>query len=145
MLTICLQIESPRPVPCLFLYEFSVSLPKLTKRFYRPCSEIPMPVSIIDRLKLMKHSYPALISCLLSSSYFLEQLSTILESDRPLLQFVLCFINLFNSFGFILFWFFCMSVMFIQIIISPSLLVNLTAFDKKFNIIWRNLRLSPQI
>ena len=100
--TIYLQIERPRPVPCLFLWEFSVSLPKLTKRFSSPSLEIPIPVSYIDRLKLIKHSSPVLISYLLSSYCFIWYFSTIFAIDRPWLDMVLFFISLFNSFGMIL-------------------------------------------
>jgi hypothetical protein len=41
-----LLIERPRPVPYLLRDSFSVSLPKSTKRFLTPCSDMPTPVSL---------------------------------------------------------------------------------------------------
>ena len=43
---IFLQIDNPRPVPCLFLMELSLSLPKSMNRFFLPSSEMPIPVSM---------------------------------------------------------------------------------------------------
>lgn len=49
----CLQIERPSPVPLLFRPSFSASLPKSMKRFLRPSSDIPMPVSMMLSLREM--------------------------------------------------------------------------------------------
>ena len=58
---ICLQIESPSPVPWRFLDEDSSSFPKSINRFLSPFSEIPMPVSIMLILMLTHISYPILL------------------------------------------------------------------------------------
>ena len=43
--TIYLQIERPRPVPLGFICSFSFSLLKSMNKFYKPFSEIPVPLS----------------------------------------------------------------------------------------------------
>ena len=141
--TIYLQIERPRPVPCLFLYEFSLSVPKLINKLSTPSLEMPIPVSWIERLKHIKHSSPTLISDILF--YFLVNFSTIFTNDMLELMHFLFFMNWFISFGIILSWIFWMSIILICIIMSPSLSVNFTAFEIKFKIIYKNRRLSPQI
>lgn len=53
---ICLQIESPNPVPHSLPLEFSANLLKLTNNFFRPSLDIPFPVSIILISKLINFS-----------------------------------------------------------------------------------------
>ena len=50
---IFLHIESPSPVPHLFLSELSSSLPKSTNNFLIPCSDMPTPLSIKLILRLI--------------------------------------------------------------------------------------------
>jgi len=42
-----LQIDNPKPVPDAFLFEFSSNLLKSMNSFFRPCSEIPTPSSMM--------------------------------------------------------------------------------------------------
>ena len=55
---IFLHIDSPRPVPYLFLYEFSSSLLKSINSFLTPFSDIPTPVSITLNYILTQCSWP---------------------------------------------------------------------------------------
>ena len=75
---IFLQIDNPRPVPCLFLMELSSSLPKSMNRFFLPSSEMPIPVSMTPIwsqthiiLSLSLTTYRSMTSILIDTDPFL--------------------------------------------------------------------------
>ena len=149
--TMFLQIERPRPVPYLFLAEFSSNLLKSTNSFFNPSSDMPMPLSTM----LICRSRNLFCASLISSGFFLY--FDMVEFSS--LFFISFLISLSSSIYRVLngsiscisdellasdsfnWW----STILMSTVTEPLLSVNFREFDRKFKKICRNRLWSPWI
>ena len=134
-----LQIDSPRPVPYLFLCEFSSSLLKSMKSFLTPSSLMPTPVSITLIWMLTNRSWPSKITsswfwwCSIQFYFIFSNSSfPMLLSNRSMFSSELRSGKTFDLFLSQSCWF----KIFTKTVIFPSLFVNFKLFERKLRKIY---------
>ena len=135
---ICLQIESPRPVPPLFCSEFSSSFPKSLKSYFNPSFEMPFPLSImlISYRTNFSFSCSLILKISIDLAFLVGTVWLMISSSWIFKSKELNYTNL--SLLIYCSWF-----ILIMIVIFPLAGVNFNELDMKFNRIYLIRLLSP--